>query len=171
MAQVYISLGTSIEREKYVQQGLIALHDAFGELTLSSLFESEAVGFKGPNFYNMVIAVTTQQTVEEVAQLLKDIELQHGREVNAQKYSPRTLDLDLLLFDDLILEKPAQIPRDEITKNAFVLWPLAEIAGDKVHPVINLTYKELWSEYNQDKQQLTKVPFKWQIHNNEMDGE
>lgn len=171
MAQLYISLGTSIERDKYLQRGLTSLANEFGHLTLSSLFESEAIGFKGPDFYNMVIVVKTDKSIEDIAAILKRIEREHGRKVNADKYTPRTLDLDLLLFDDLILEQPVQIPRDEITKNAFVLWPLAEIAGDKIHPVIKQSYFELWSAYNKDKQKLTKVPFNWPVTTNEMDGE
>ncbi|MGJ8692981.1 MAG: 2-amino-4-hydroxy-6-hydroxymethyldihydropteridine diphosphokinase [Thalassotalea sp.] len=161
MARIYISLGTSINREKYLLEGLKALADTYNHLTLSSLFESEAVGFDGPHFFNMVIAVDTSDSVEQVAKTLKKIELEHGRSPDATKFSPRTLDLDLLLYDDLILTTPAQIPRDEITKNAFVLWPLAELAGDDVHPIAQLTYRQLWQQYDKNKQQLKKVPFTW----------
>ena len=162
MADIYISLGTNIEREHYLQLGLTALFNTFGKLTLSSLFESEAVGFDGPAFYNMVIGVTTEQTIEQVAKNLRQIEYDHGRALNAEKYSPRTLDLDLLLYDDLILQQPTQIPRDEITKNAFVLWPLAEIAGNEIHPVNKQSYQQLWQNYDKNYQQLRKMPFTWQ---------
>ena len=172
MAQLYISLGTSIKREKYLYCGLRSLEDVFGKLTLSSLYESESVGFKGPNFYNMVIMVSTDLSIQEVSVLLKNIELQHGRAVNATKYSPRTLDLDVLLFDDNILETPVQIPRHEITENAFVLWPLAELAGELIHPVMKKSYQQLWCEYDK-QQQLTQIAFDWQkfseLANNEMD--
>lgn len=161
MSQVYISLGTNVNRDENLQFGLKALSHAFGSLELSSLFESEAVGFKGPIFYNMVIGVFTDFDINKVATLLRDIEYTYGREKNAQKYSPRTLDLDLLLYDDLILQTPAQIPRDEITKNAFVLWPLAEVAGDKFHPVYQKTYQQLWQNFDKSKQKLIKIPFQW----------
>ena len=166
MAQLYISLGTSVERDKYLACGLTSLTQEFGKLTLSSLFESEAVGFKGPHFYNMVIAVTTKKTISEVAILLKNIELKHGREENAKKCSPRTLDLDLLLFDDLILSEPVQIPRHEITENAFVLWPLSEVAGDLIHPVLKQSYNEIWQSYDKNKQILHIVPFNWHCSSN-----
>jgi len=161
MSLVYISLGSNINRDHYVTQGLNALNRHFGPLTLSSLFESEAVGFSGTSFYNMVIALETNQTVEQVAKILRDIEYKNGRAVDAKKFSPRTLDLDLLLFDDLILTEPAQIPRDEITINAFVLWPLAEVAPNLFHPIFKQTYAQLWQAYDKDSQQLRKVPLKW----------
>lgn len=161
MAQVYISLGSNINREHYVVQGLNALATEFGQLTLSSLFESESIGFDGAPFYNMVIALVTDKSIEQVVQSLRNIEFANGRTLDAKKFSPRTLDLDLLLFDDLILSTPAQIPRDEITKNAFVLWPLAEVAAAVEHPIEKLTYQQLWKTYNKSSQQLRKVPLNW----------
>lgn len=159
MSRGYISLGTSIKRNYYLSQGLSALERAFGELTLSSLFESEAVGFNGNAFYNMVIGFTTERSIDDVAVIMRDIEYANGREVDAKKYSARTLDLDLLLFDELILEQPVAIPRAEICTNAFVLWPLAEIAGSTLHPVKKQTIAELWQRYDKDSQQLKKIPF------------
>ncbi|NQZ82967.1 MAG: 2-amino-4-hydroxy-6-hydroxymethyldihydropteridine diphosphokinase [Colwellia sp.] len=161
MAQVYISLGSNINREHYVVQGLNALATEFGQLTLSSLFESESIGFDGAPFYNMVIALVTDKSIEQVVQSLRNIEFANGRTLDAKKFSPRTLDLDLLLFDDLILSTPAQIPRDEITKNAFVLWPLAEVAAAVEHPIEKLNYQQLWQNYNKSSQQLRKVPLNW----------
>ncbi|PCI58663.1 MAG: 2-amino-4-hydroxy-6-hydroxymethyldihydropteridine diphosphokinase [Gammaproteobacteria bacterium] len=162
MAQIYISLGTNINRDFYLAQGLHALNKRFGQLSLSSLFESEAVGFSGSPFYNMVIGVITSFSVEQVAKILRDIEFAHGREQQAKKFSPRTLDLDLLLYDDLVLTIPAQIPRDEITKNAFVLWPLAEIAPQLQHPLLTQNYQQLWQNFDQSSQSLRKLPLNWQ---------
>jgi len=96
-----------------------------------------------------------------VAKILREIEFANGREINAKKFSPRTLDLDLLLYDDLILAEPAQIPRDEITKNAFVLWPLAEIAPQLKHPILQQSYDQLWQNYDQTSQQLIQKPLIW----------
>ena len=165
MAEIYISLGSNINRQHYIEQGLNALTNAFGSLILSSLFESEAIGFAGKAFYNMVVGVNTEQSLLQVAKTLRTIEFAHGRSENAKKFSPRTLDLDLLLYDDVISESPAQIPRDEITKNAFVLWPLAEVAGDLYHPVVGQSYDQLWQQYDKNQQKLKKVPLVWAKEN------
>lgn len=162
MAQVYISLGTNINRDFHLNHGLDALAKQFGLLTLSSLFESEAIGFNGSPFYNMVIKLTTTLPIEKVCTILRNIEFSNGRSLTAKKFSPRTLDLDLLLYDDLILQQPAQIPRDEICSNAFVLWPLAEISPLLVHPVLKESYQQLWSNYDQTSQQIRKLPLSWQ---------
>lgn len=165
MAQIYISLGSNIDREHYIKQGLLSLAKAFKlpfeQLTLSSLFESEAVGFDGAAFYNMVVGIKCSQSVEEVASMLRAIEFFHGRDHNAKKFSPRSLDLDLLLFDDLIIDQPAQLPRDEITKNAFVLWPLSQVAPDLTHPIVRQSYQDLWQDYNKNSQHLSIVANCW----------
>lgn len=166
MADIYISLGSNVEREYHVRQGLKALASAFNlpfeQLKLSSLFESEAVGFSGNAFYNMVIGLKISHSVEQVAIKLRDIEFRYGRTSDAKKFSPRTLDLDLLLYDDLIIDSPAQLPRDEINKNAFVLWPLSEVAPKVVHPIIKQNYYTLWQNYDKTNQQLKKISFEWQ---------
>lgn len=161
MPHIYISIGTNINREYHIKCGLTALTKYFGALTLSSLYESVAIGFDGSDFYNMVIGIETNENIHDVTTCLRNIEFEYGREKNSKKFSPRTLDLDLLLYDDLIVNEPAQIPRDEITQNAFVLWPLAEIAPNLIHPVIKKSYDLLWKEYNKGSQQLTQIPFSW----------
>lgn len=161
MSYIYISIGSNINREYHVKHGLTELAKAFGALTMSSLYESKAVGFDGSDFYNMVVGVETSQSVEDVAKILRNIEFEYGREQQAKKFSPRTLDLDLLLYDELVLNTPAQIPRDEITKNAFVLWPLAEIAENLKHPVINQSYGQLWNDFDKTSQTITQIPFSW----------
>ncbi len=161
MAEIYISLGSNINRQHNIEKGLDALAQLFGSLTLSSLFESEAVGFAGKPFYNMVIGATTELSLDDLAQSLRTIEYANGRNQDAKKFSPRTLDLDLLLYDDVIAQQPAQIPRDEITKNAFVLWPLAEVASALVHPVVGKSYQTLWQEYDKSQQKLNIVPLTW----------
>ena len=170
MAEIYISLGSNINREYHVTFGLKAIAEAFNipfeKLSLSSLFESDAVGFSGNAFYNMVIGLTTQYEVEEVVVKLRDIEIRYGRKLDAKKFSPRTLDLDLLLYDDLIIKTPAQLPRDEIDKNAFVLWPLSEIAPTLIHPILNLSYQTLWKNYDKNNQQLKIVENCWDFSKN-----
>ena len=93
-------------------------------------------------------------------QILREIEDANGRDRSGPKFSSRTLDLDLLLYDDLVLdENGLKLPRDEILKNAFVLWPLAEIAPGLKHPETGLTYAELWSRFDKTKESLKPVDF------------
>jgi 2-amino-4-hydroxy-6-hydroxymethyldihydropteridine diphosphokinase len=93
-----------------------------------------------------------------VAKRLRVIEDRHGRERQGPRFSSRTLDIDLLLYDDLVLNQPGLVlPRDEITRNAFVLCPLAEIAAGLTHPVLKRTYGELWEMFDKTRQTLWPI--------------
>ena len=94
MACVYLGLGSNIERERYLTAGLDALQGLFGELDLSPVYDSEAIGFEGQPFLNMVVGIGTSMTVGELARRLRHIEAEHGRPENAQRYTPRQLDID-----------------------------------------------------------------------------
>ncbi len=162
MAKIYISLGSNIDREANTRAGVAALRQRFGELELSSVYESEAVGFKGDAFYNMVIACEVSEDVHTANRALAEIEDAHGRDRSGPRFSSRTLDLDLLLYDDLALdEKGLRLPRDEILKNAFVLWPLAEIAPDLMHPLAGKTYAELWAGFDKSKENISPIEFQF----------
>ena len=162
MASVYISLGSNINRAPNTRAGVAALRAQYGELRLSSVYESVAIGFEGGHFYNMVIALQTDAPVTTLVHGLKEIEERHGRLRQSPKFSSRTLDLDLLLYDNEIINQPGlQIPRHEIIKHAFVLWPLAEIAPQLKHPQLEKTYAELWRDFDKDKQQLKPVEFEF----------
>jgi len=162
MAEIYISLGSNIERDCNTRAGIKALRERFGELELSSVYESEAVGFEGDAFYNMVIACEVSEDVHAANRALAEIEDTHGRDRSGPRFSSRTLDLDLLLYDDLELdEKGLKLPREEILKNAFVLWPLAEIAPGLVHPIAGKTYAELWASFDKSKETLAPIKFQF----------
>ena len=160
MALIYISVGSNIDREQYVRAGVRKLAEHFGALTLSSVYESEAVGFNGDPFYNLVVGVETTLSLTECVRLLKEIEDQFGRVRGAEKFCGRTLDLDLLTYDQLVCELPVQLPRGEITDNAFVLWPLAEIAAEQIHPLTQQNYATLWQNYCKS-QKLWPIDFSW----------
>ncbi|MEX2516639.1 MAG: 2-amino-4-hydroxy-6-hydroxymethyldihydropteridine diphosphokinase [Gammaproteobacteria bacterium] len=163
MTRVYIGLGTNIDRERYLRIGLDNLREAFGELMLSTVYETVAVGFAGDNFYNMVIGVDTDLTPVEVYQTLRRIETAHGRQRQQPRYSARTLDLDLLLYDDQVLKTPEfEIPRYDIDEYPFVLAPLAELDGDRRHPLKGKTYAELWAAY--DKTDLEMWPLQIELN-------
>ena len=162
MTTIYISLGSNIERDRHIRAGLDALHAEFGELRVSRVFESEAVGFNGRPFYNLVAAAETELPLATVCQRLRAMEFAHGREPDAKKFAPRTLDLDLLLYGELVCDTPLVLPRGEVLTNAFVLWPLAELAPALRHPVDGRTMSELWQSYDKASQQLCPIPFHWE---------
>ncbi len=161
MTRIYISLGSNIERERHIRAGLDALHAEFGELQVSRVFESEAVGFNGRPFYNLVVGADTELPLATLCQRLRAMEFAHGREPDAKKFAPRTLDLDLLLYGELVCETPLVLPRGEILTNAFVLWPLAELAPTFRHPIDGRTIGELWAGYDKASQRLDHIPFHW----------
>jgi 2-amino-4-hydroxy-6-hydroxymethyldihydropteridine diphosphokinase len=145
----YISIGSNIDKELHIPASLSALEQHFGTLIISSVYESEAVGFTGAVFHNLVVGFDSDQEVKAVAKQLRQIELDNGRTRDSQKFSARTLDLDLILYGDLIIsDGRLQIPRDEIERYAFVLEPLAEIAPDLTHPISGINYAKLWQNFD-----------------------
>lgn len=147
MPRVYVSVGSNIDRDAMIRSCVIALENIFSNLLKSSVYESIAVGFEGDNFYNLVVGFDADDPYE-VMDILHGIEQQHGRSRGQKKFSARTLDLDLLLFDQLDLhDQGLDVPRREIQHYAFVLGPLAELAPQEVHPQLQKTYAQLWSEY------------------------
>lgn len=149
MTRGYISIGSNIDKDNNILASLKALENLFGKLTVSSVYESEPVGFSGDTFYNIVVGFDSDLDVKTVAKHLRQIELDQGRTRDCKKFSSRTLDLDLILYGDLILsDGRLQIPRDEIERYAFVLEPLAEIAGNLQHPVSHIRYAELWEKFD-----------------------
>ncbi len=158
MATVYVSIGSNIDKEKNIKNCLQELAINFSDLLLSPIYESESVGFEGDNFFNLVACFTTDLTVGELNQSLKVIEDNHGRERSGPKFSGRTLDIDILTYDNLVGDiDGVQLPRDEITKNAFVLLPMADIAGNELHPELQVSYSRLWFFYDKEKQKLWQV--------------
>ncbi len=152
----FISIGSNIDKEIHIPSSLTALRELFGELVVSSIYETEPVGFVGDSFHNLVVQFESELSAKEVAKLLKQIELDHGRSRESQKFSARTLDLDLILYgDQIISEGRLQIPRDEIERYAFVLEPLAEIASNLLHPICKLSYGNLWQKF--DKRNLQQI--------------
>jgi 2-amino-4-hydroxy-6-hydroxymethyldihydropteridine diphosphokinase len=158
MARIYISIGSNIEAEQHLRVAIAELRQYYGELQLSSVYESEAVGFDGDNFLNMVVGLDTGEDVHQVVQTLRQIEDRHGRVRKGPRFSARTLDLDLLLYDELVLKEDGiELPRGEITENAFVLWPLAEIAPTTMHPTNQTSMADLWDKFDKTVQALWPV--------------
>ncbi|MCC6302887.1 MAG: 2-amino-4-hydroxy-6-hydroxymethyldihydropteridine diphosphokinase [Gammaproteobacteria bacterium] len=162
MSRVYVSIGSNIDRAAHIRAGVAALRERFRALRLSTVYETKAVGFAGDDFYNLVVCFDTERDVRRVASDLREIELAAGRERGTGRFAARTLDLDLLLYDDLVLdEEGIRLPRDEILEYAFVLGPLAEIAAEASHPVLGTTFGALWEGFRRTEDSLVPVPFRW----------
>lgn len=162
MTAIYLSLGSNVDRHKNITAALDALADLLSELKISSVYESKSVGFDGSNFFNLVVGADTALPIAELSETLKRIEDNNGRKRSGPKFSPRTLDIDILTYGDFVGDESGiELPRAEITKNAFVLLPLAEIAADVLHPQLQKTYHDLWAGYDQASQSLWPIEFEW----------
>lgn len=163
MVDVYISIGSNVEKERYIRAALDALAGRFSLVSLSPVYESEAQGFSGEPFYNLVVLIQTNLSVGQLNRNLRAIEYSNGRRRTPVRFSSRTLDLDILTYGDLIgIKDDIKLPRDEITHYSFVLKPLVDIAANVQHPFYQATYGELWECFNQQQQPLSVVDFQWQ---------
>lgn len=159
LTRIFLGLGSNIDREQHLCAGLDALAGFLTDMSCSPVFESHPVGIKSGPFFNLVVSALTDLPLIELDRRLKFIEADNGRYAPDRKGLP--LDIDVLLyaehvgnFDGLIL------PRAEILKNAFVLWPLSLIAPERLHPGVGKSFASLWSEASID-QQLWPVAFDW----------
>ena len=147
MAQAYVSIGSNLEREANICACLQQLQHDFSHLHYSPVYETEALGFTGNAFYNLVASFETQLSVEALAQYLKRLEAKQGRVRTGEKFSNRSLDIDLLLYDDLVLQPTQNLPHRDILQYAFVLIPLAQLAPSAKHPQCQQTYQQLALQY------------------------
>jgi 2-amino-4-hydroxy-6-hydroxymethyldihydropteridine diphosphokinase len=159
LTRIFLGLGSNIEREKHLIAGLDALDGFVTEMTCSPVFESQPVGIKSGLFFNLVVSGLTELPLAELDRRLKLIEAENGRYAPGRKGLP--LDIDVLLYGDQVGDFDGLIlPRAEILKNAFVLWPMSLIAPDRVHPGAGVCFKTLWADA-QIGQQLWPVAFEW----------
>ena len=160
LTQVYLGLGSNIERETHLRAGLDALAGFLTDMQCSAVFESQPVGIKSGPFFNLVVSAYTDLPLIELDRRLKFIEADNGRYAPDRKGLP--LEIDVLLYGDLVGNFDGLVlPRAEILKNAFVLWPLSMMAPDRVHPEVGKTLAELWRDA-QINQVLAPVGFEWQ---------
>ena len=158
MITAYISIGTNIEREYHLKAGLDAVKKLANQWRMSRVFEAKPVGFDGDNFFNAVIEIQTLLPLTALQAHLKEIERRLGRPEHAVKNQSRTIDLDLLLYGDVVSTELPVLPRSDIYRFAFVLWPLSELSPELVIPKETQTLAQLWQNFSQ-QQELWPVEF------------
>jgi len=148
MADVYVAAGSNVEPEKNLARALDQLEQAFGALAISPAYRNPAVGFEGEDFINLVVGLRTADSPAQLKAKLERIEESCGRPRTAPKWGPRTMDLDILLYDQLVSDAPGLIlPRPDLLRRAFMLKPLADLAPGLRHPTQQRTIGELWAQF------------------------
>lgn len=160
MPEVLLGLGSNIDPEKNLDRGVAKIRSLMREVILSPVYGSTSVGFDGDDFLNFVLLAETDLPLNALAAALKEIEFELGKIDGAPKFSSRSLDIDILSYEDLVGEFDGVVlPRDEITKNAFVLKPLADLVPEALHPSLKQSYADLWSEFASDEQKIWPSAF------------
>lgn len=158
MSTAYLGLGSNVDAQANIASGIAALRNTFDEVALSPAYRTRAVGFEGNDFINLVARVETDMRPLELKRFLHALEDRHGRARDVPKFSDRTLDIDILLYDDLYLLTPElEIPRDEILTAAHVLQPLADLAPELLHPVARAPMRTLWQAFPKQDAQLVPI--------------
>ena len=158
MAKVIFSIGTNIgNRLENLEKSLSKIKNFFDLKKISSIYSSEPIGLSTDKyFYNIAITVETKFSPEKVLLISKGIELEMGRESKGTM-SDRIIDIDIVFYDDEIIEKPGLIiPHTRAALRRFVIEPAAEIEPDYLHPTLKVTLSSLLNELLDQK--VEKVP-------------
>jgi 2-amino-4-hydroxy-6-hydroxymethyldihydropteridine diphosphokinase len=155
---VYVAVGSNVEPEHNLALATRELRREFPDVRFSPWYRNRAVGFEGADFINLVAGFTTALPIDVVLSRLHAIETLCGRPRDAPRWAPRSMDLDVLLYDELICDEPhLKLPRPDLLKRAFMLGPLAALAPELVHPTEKLTIGELWRRFDRAAHPLVEV--------------
>jgi 2-amino-4-hydroxy-6-hydroxymethyldihydropteridine diphosphokinase len=150
----FLGLGTNLgDREENLKKAIENITAFAGEvMSFSQIYETEPWGFRSEDhFFNMVIHIKTSLKPVDLLKHLLKIEIQMGRVRGTEKYSSRIIDIDILLYENEIINKPyLKVPHPMIPERKFVLVPLCDIAPEKIHPVLKKTFAVLLKECKDD---------------------
>ncbi len=158
MPRVFVAAGSNINAEQNLAMATRELGKSFPDVRFSPWYRNKAVGFQGDDFINLVAGFKTELPVHDVVSRLREIEALCGRPRDAPKWAPRSMDLDILLYGDLVCEEPGlKLPRPDLVKRPFMLGPMADLAPDLQHPTLHVTIRELWRTFDQAAHPMTRV--------------
>ena len=164
--QVYLGIGSNLNRDQAILFALEKLRPLLADFKVSPVYESKPVREAEPDFLNLVVGGTTEQSFEELYQSLKQIEAQAGCELmmhNSTNFGLKhRLDIDILVFGDTVCTEPCKLPRHDIQDYPFVTIPLNDIAPDLEHPILKIKVKELCEQmlpHIPENRQVQKVDF------------
>jgi 2-amino-4-hydroxy-6-hydroxymethyldihydropteridine diphosphokinase len=157
MARVYLSLGSNQEPQRHLRAALAELRARFGTIDVSPAYRSTAVGFDGADFVNLAVGLDTELEPQPLNDWLHALEDRHGRRRDVPRFSDRTLDIDIVLYAERVIDGPGhlQVPRAEL-QHAFVLRPLADIAPDVRHPLSGQSMAALWAAFPAQREPLVE---------------
>ena len=159
MPAVYVAAGSNVEPERHLALAVAQLAQEFPGARSSPWYRNRAVGFEGADFINLVVGFTTSLPVRAVLERLHAIEARCGRARDARRWAPRTMDLDVLLYGDLVCDEPGlRLPRPDLLRRAYMLGPLAALAPEVSHPTAQLTIGELWQRFDRCAHPLERLP-------------
>jgi 2-amino-4-hydroxy-6-hydroxymethyldihydropteridine diphosphokinase len=162
VTRVFVGIGSNIDARHNIATALDGLHRCFGELLISRVYRSRAVGFCGDDFLNLVVGFDCRLDFAALLSTLRRLENAGGRCRDSSKFSARTLDIDILTYGDSVGSfDGVSLPREDITRYAFVLQPLVDIAADERHPALQQSYRSLWRRFDASDQPLWPVDFVW----------
>jgi 2-amino-4-hydroxy-6-hydroxymethyldihydropteridine diphosphokinase len=158
MPAVYVAIGSNIEPERNLALAVSELKRAFPDARFSSWYRNQAVGFTGDDFFNAVAGFSTELSVQAVIEILQRIEATCGRSRDAPRWAPRSMDIDILLYDGVVCDEPKlKLPRPDLLKRAYMLGPLAELAPEVLHPTAKQSIGELWRRFDQSSHTMSRL--------------
>ncbi len=158
MPEVYVAAGSNVRPRDNLRRVLAILRRSWPDMRVSRAYANPAVGFQGDDFVNLVMGFETDEPLDAVLARLHAAEAACGRPREAPKWAPRSMDLDVLLYGDMVGEFPgAVLPRPDLLRRAYMLGPLAELAPEVEHPTLHRSIRDLWEGFDRDAHVMRAV--------------
>tara|TARA_B110000459_G_scaffold95144_1_gene106224 strand:+ start:300 stop:791 length:492 start_codon:yes stop_codon:yes gene_type:complete len=158
MPLIYLGIGSNDKPKENIRLAIKELKDSFGKIKISPVYKNKAIGFEGEDFLNLVVAFHAKLSIRELMKMIERIHTLSGRERKSEKFSSRTLDIDLLLYgQDILKNGDLKVPREDILKYSFVLKPLSDIAPELIHPETDQSIISHWNSMSLKSEALELI--------------